>query len=327
MRTALLLLTAALSPAAFAGTLSVTSPSNNDFLGRTNNVSVNITGASREVTVRVRAIGTGTGTTGTTFEFEKRFTPDSDGKANGTIPANFSEGAPQGRYDLRVTGTEQGNTYNTVVIPVTIDVAEPEFLNFNPADSTFVNGGTSGIVPIRVSVNEANIKESRVQVNSADIPNNTSTLRNFTVNWDIRNIRQDGEQSISIKVDDKAQNSTSRTVSVTIDRLRPNSNITAPARGLQILPGTNIPVAVDIRDQFTGSVDPTGIDVVARTLSGAFIARVSRRGTNNNGTTLNWFGRLRWRNNFPTEFKIVVTAVDKAGNRAVVQETRVRIRR
>jgi hypothetical protein len=78
-------------------------------------------------------------------------------------------------------------------------------------------------------------------------------------------------------------------------------------------------VVVNILDQFSGSVHFTGIDVILTDLSGTVLGRVPRRGAMNFGTTLTWTGRIRT-SKLPEKFKIVVTATDRAGNVAVVQE-------
>ena len=83
-------------------------------------------------------------------------------------------------------------------------------------------------------------------------------------------------------------------------------------------------VIVDVLDQFSDSIHRTGIDVELRRLDDTYLGRVSRRSINQNGTTTTWIGRIRRARNMPSEFKLVVSVVDKAGNIGVVQEVIIR---
>lgn len=310
-----------------AGNITVTKPQDGDYLGRTNTVGFNIDGARREVRVRVQAFRVlSGGNEQIAVTVEERFTPNSNNQINGNINLNFAAGTPEGQYRIRVTATESGNTYNTPdPINVTVDVKDPSFRTLNPLNNSFVRGNANGIVRITATLLEANVEEWRVKINGGDIPGNSGSTESVAVNWDTSGITNDGVQTIDIKVDDRAGNSASKGLSVTLDRVKPNSTILTPTNNFQLRAGTNLPVAVEVSDQFANSVGLTGVDVVARRLNGSFITRVARRSANSSGNGLNWVGRLRWRGSFPNEFKIVVTAIDKAGNRAVVQEVRVRV--
>ena len=100
--------------------------------------------------------------------------------------------------------------------------------------------------------------------------------------------------------------------------------------------GPWIPVGIGVHtgDAFVGSVgspngtvDVTGIDVIARKLDGTYIGRVARESYRvSTGVTMRWSGRLRYKKSLPSQFKIVVSAVDRAGNTAVTQEVTVRYR-
>lgn len=317
-------------PAAFAlGNITVTKPADGEFLGRTNSVGFNITNATREVRVRVRAFRILAGNQEElAVNVEDRFTPNSNNQINGNVNLNFAASTPEGRYRIRVTATETGNTYNVPPpINVTVDVKDPAILTQNPINNAFVRGNASGIVRIQADLKEANVEEWRVKINGGDIPGNSGDTDQVNVNWNTTAIVRDGEQSITLSIDDKAGNSFSRDINVTLDRVRPSSNVLTPTNNFNLRSGTNLPVAVEISDQFANSVGVTGIDVVARRLDGTFLARVSRRSINAGNTTTTWIGRLRWADNLPNEFKIVVNATDKAGNRAVVQEVRVKVSR
>lgn len=303
----------------WAGTLTVTSPNQGDFLGRNNSIAFNIRDGVVQVTVR--ATVTRDANPSERIVLEQKFTPDVDGKVSGSLALNFNPSTPEGNYTIRVEATEPGNSYQPVTRNVVVDVKIPEFLEFNPINGGFVKG----VVPIRVRLDEPNIKEWRVQINNQDIPNNSGSAGTFTVLWDTSNVQRDGPQTISIKVDDRANNSTTKSITVTLDRVNPSINVLLPSGGTMIRPGTNIPVALEVVDQFNGSAVETGVTAVLRTMDGQFIAAVARRSSRANGSVLTWTGRIRWQNNLPGRFKLVVNATDRAGNRAVVQEVTISI--
>jgi Flp pilus assembly protein TadG len=212
-----------------------------------------------------------------------------------------------------------------VTLNVTLDRTKPKFLQFNPTDNAFVRGP---IVPISVEVDEANVREWRVQVNNQDIPNNTGSTQEFTVNWDTSGIELDGPQTITVRVKDEADNETTQTISVTLDRVSPVLTIQYPQQNTVIRRRSTVSVVVDLTDLSTQSIDVTGIDVLVKSLDGnTTYLRVARSATRTSGNnTLRWSGRIRWRYTLPTEYKIVATARDKAGNVAAIQEVTVRPR-
>jgi hypothetical protein len=317
-------LMASLTVISMAQTLTVTSPTESSFIGLTNTIRFNITGATIEVHVEAVA----TGPLGVQFTVSDDFTPDGVNPINGTLTMNFNQGVPEGAYTIVVTATEPGHTYVPVTINVTLDVTKPKFLQFNPITNTFVRG----IVPIRVKVLEPNFKDYRVQVGGQDIPNNTGTVLindEFTVLWDTTGILLDGSKSINIRLRDQADNEEVRSFDVIVDRVNPASIILQPRTDIRLASRADASVAIDIIDASPNgnSIDVSGIDVVARTTAGAYIGRVSLRSFRNiNSTTNRWTGRLKWRTGLPREFKIVVTVIDKAGNSGVPQEVLVRYR-
>lgn len=326
----LVLTSLAVCAVAQARTIVVSSPVNNDFLGKTNTVSFNITGAEFQVKVRVVATHIATKQSVTS---EKDFTPTNQNTITDTLPLNFDVSAPQGAWKIDVTPIEKdGNqtyTYQPPVVkidPITVDLKSPTFFTINPLDKNYVRGtGANQIVKINATLNEPNIDKWKVQINGGDILNNQGDTPTVNVDWSTKGIQQDGTQTISIKVDDKAKNTSSKTVTVTLDRISPNSQIVTPGPSTRIPPNTTIPVLVEIEDQFADSLEGSGIDVVVKTLANKFIARVSRRALTNSGNKLSFAGRIRPSKNLPSEFKLVVTAFDKAGNKATIQETRVKI--
>ncbi len=314
-------LMASLSVVSTAQTLTVTSPTESSFIGLSNTIRFNITGATIEV--HVEAVATGPGGQ---FTVSDDFTPDGVNPINGTLTLNFNQGVPEGSYAIVVTVTEPGQTYIPVTVNVILDVTKPKFLQFNPITNTFVRGSVS----VRVKVLEPNFKDYRVQVGGQDIPNNTGTVLindEFTVIWDTSGIEFDGSKTINIRLRDQADNEEVRSFEVIVDRINPTAIILQPRTDIRLAARANVSVAVDIVDGAGNSVDVSGVDVVARTTGGAYIGRISLRTFRNiNGTTNRWTGRLRWRNGLPKEFKIVVTIIDKAGNSGVPQEVLVRYR-
>ncbi|HVT14164.1 MAG TPA: hypothetical protein VHE55_18020 [Fimbriimonadaceae bacterium] len=307
------LLTTAMAGA--VGTLTVTSPTEGAFLGGTNSLKFNITGAQVEVQVTVTVTGPG----GTTTIGPQPFTPDTDGHITGIIPVNFSQSSPEGPYTIVVSATENGASYVPVTIHVTVDVTKPKFYDFNPIADSFVRGPN---VPIVVKVIDANFKNYKVQVNGQDIPNNTGTTldsdNTFTVPWNVTGILQDGAQSISIDVKDQADNDATQSFTVTIDRVAPTTTITYPRSDTRVRPHSTIPITVDINDSGqSNSVAVTGVDVVLQNMSGHLIMRVPRTSFQSN----RWTGRILSSTNLPHQFKVVANTVDKAGNVGVTQTT------
>lgn len=304
--------------ASHAGTITVTKPTTGDFLGKSNTVSFNIENSVTEVTVKVTATQVADPTV--QISTSKKFTPDGFGKVTGSVTLNLSSGLPSGPYTVVVEATEAGNPYNSVPpIAVTVDVKDPEFLQFNPINGAFVRDN----VNIFSSFLEDNMEEWRVQINAADIPNNTGNTNVLSVLWNANLEIEDGQKTVNISAKDKAGNTKNQSFSVTLDRVAPTSTILAPTGNETILPGTNLAVVIDIVDQFAAAVDERTVEVKLEDISGNFIGRVARRSVRNSGTTLSWSGRIRNIGDLPSSFDIVVTATDKAGNRATDQRVRV----
>jgi hypothetical protein len=300
---------------ALAGNITVTSPNAGDFLGTSNSVKFLITGAVVEVTVDVTATLDSNPSVNVTVQ--RQFTPNSDGEIDNNVPLNFSLSTPEGAYTLTVVVTEPGNTYNTPpAIPINVDVKVPKFGNSNPLSNSYVRG----IVPIVIDLVEPNVKEWRVKINSGDIPNNSGSTNLVNVNWDSNTIVTDGPQTINVTVGDHAGNTSNKDISVTVDRINPSSTILAPTAGSSVRPGSNLAVVVEIADQFQGSIHWTGVRVRMETMGGSLIRLVPRRSINTQGNKITWTGRLRTSSSTPDQFKIVVDAIDRAGNVAVTQE-------
>lgn len=309
-----------LAALSFAGTLTVTSPTDGDFLGKTNTVTFNISGAS--VQVKVTAVATPTGGSGSPVTFNTTVTPTSDGTASGSLSVNFGDSAPQGAYTLVISATEPNNTYASQTLNVTVDSTAPKFTELSPANGGFFRS----ILRVRAKLEEANLETWRVQVNNQDVPNNTGSTDTVSVDYDATGVEADGNQSVRITATDKAGNTTTKTVNVTLDRIRPTVQIVYPTATTRLSSGSSVTILVDISDASSSSVDKTGVDVIVKGLDGSYITRatlVSFRATN--GNTQRWTGRIRYRKGLlPSRFVISVSVVDRAGNSATLQEVNVR---
>ncbi len=304
----------AMSVVSLAGTITVTSPNAGDFLGKNNTVKLTVQDAYHQVRVVVTATNVADPTVQITSQQD--FDPDADHKINGSMPLNFSDSTPEGQYRITVVPSEPGATYNTITpFLVNVDVNIPRFKDTNPITGSFVRG----IVPISAALEEHNMKEWRVQISSRDIPNNSGTTDSFVVNWDTSSIRDDGGQTITIKAEDLAKNTNTKTISVTVDRVAPSITVQTPSSGARLRPKTNIAVAIDLVDQFANSVNINGITVSLQRLDGSTIGLVARRSIRANGNTMSWSGRIQYSRALPSQFRLVVRAVDRAGNQAVTQ--------
>ncbi len=317
-----------------AGTITVTSPARGTLAAPTPikgnaPINFNITGGQTEVTVTVRLFR---------LDLNQQYgqpltvkvTPNTDGKVSGSVSFQFSQGIdPEVAYRAEVRATETGgNLYNTDQdLFVKPDLTKPKILSFNPLGGSFVKGN----VLISVQVLEANLKDWRVQVDGNTLPNGEGTTVNsqgyFTVTWATNGIQFDGSKTISIRIRDLAENETTQDIPVTIDRVAPRLTIQSPLNNSSFAAGTTLTVIADVTDASTASVPVTGLDVVVRKMDGTFITRVARQSfTSLNGTTSRWTGRIRWRAGLlPPQFKIIVTATDKAGNVATPQTVTVNI--
>lgn len=315
MRNILTVALALFTTTVWAATITVTSPGSGDFLGKSNQVKFTITGSNAQVTINLLA--TLVSNPSISVEVEKQFSPDVNGEIDGSVDLNFAESTPEGNYTLVVTASEAGGNYNIVPdIDIIVDVRSPKFLNFNPLSGAFVRG----TIPIAVDLDETNVKEWRVRINNADIPNNSGSTNIVAVSWDTNSIFQDGAQTINVSVEDLAGNTSNKDINVTLDRVNPSATILAPTEGASFRPHSRIAVVVNIHDQFGGSVHVTGVDVTIKSLSGQTLGRVARRSIRNFGNDLTWTGRIRNSSQLPSEFKIVVDVIDRAGNVAVTQE-------
>lgn len=304
--------------AAFAQTLTVTSPSSGEFFGQTNQLKFLIDGA----TSQAKVVSTTTLSTNNSVSFrsEGLFDPDSNNKINGSLNLNFDEATPAGSYNIRVEYFSQGTLIQTRNISnVRIDTKAPKFRNLAPANGSFL----SGLIPISAELEEPNVDLWTVKVNSRDIPSNTGSGTAISVIWDPSTIERDGSQTISIEAKDLARNSASRQIVVNLDRIKPSAAVRSPST-IGYRPGSTIPVQIDITDQFEGSVRGTGVSVTLRTMDGQFIQTVARRGIRQNGNAIQWVGRIQKTSRIPNQFKMVVTVQDRAGNQAVTQEVVVR---
>lgn len=313
------------SAGAYAGTITVTSPNNGDFLGRTNTLKFTI----KQSVVKAKVTATVTFDADPTQKItvSKDFDPNTNGEITGDLTLNFAETFSEGDYTITVTVQEPNNPYNTEIRNVKVDVRKPQFRSIQPIQGAFVKGN----VPIKVKLGEPNIKEWRVKINDEDIPNNSGDTETFTVNWNASSVQKDGQQRISITADDLASNTAAKEIQVTVDRRAPSAAILTPHVGQFFKSTSNVAVSLDFNDQFQGSVDPASIEVIVATTKGKFIQRVSRRVAirkDDDATgvhKIQWTGRIKYSKKLPKQFKIIVNGLDRAGNVAVTQEVAVKL--
>lgn len=311
-----LMLMAVLAQAQF--TLQVTSPLEGDFLGFNNSVKFLVQNATEKTTIKVTATGPGGSTV-----IQQDFLPNQDNKIDGSIALNFNESSPSGAYVIQVDAFDSGFTAAPVIRNVTVDVTKPKILEFNPIANGSIKGPTVSIV---VKLQEFNLKEWRVKIDGNDIPNNTGTTLDsndsFEVSWTVSGFPTDGSHSIEITVKDKAENQSSKSFSIRLDRLPPSITIAFPRSDTQVRPNSDFSVIVDISDPNGGLIDITGVDVIIRKLDGSFLYRVPRVNFQPTGNgSFRWTGRVRKKSiSLPSSFKIVVNGIDRAGNPAIQQE-------
>lgn len=322
-----------------AGTITVTSPPKGTAVAPTAikaSTTVNfsiIAGTPQfatEVSIDVKIFRQDTGALRYDFPAITKVTPsNTDGKASGSFTINFTRGNdPEVVYRVEVRAREvgrPGEVYNSDQnMFLKPDLTAPKILAFNPLSGAFVKG----IVHVTVQISEANLKDWRVQVGGADLPNGQGTTVDaegrFSVDWDSSGELLDVQKTISIRVRDTADNEVTQNINVTIDRVKPLITIQSPVNNSQFAPGTTLTVTVDIKD---AGMAVTGVDVVLRTTTGAFIMRVARQSFNSpSAGNFRWTGRVRWRDGLlPPQFKLQVTAVDRAGNVATPQSVTVKI--
>lgn len=299
-------------------TLSLTSPLHGDFVGRNTTFQLRATSITQQVRATITISKSPSGNPSTTLP-EVRIDPD--GQGNGSGSATWSPGVafPEGLYDVVITSTHAGSPLPPITLQLTLDTVKPEFVDFAPANNSFINANP---VSISAVIQELNMDSWRVRVNDEDIPNNTGTGNTVLVVWDPSNIEEDGLQTIKITAKDLAGNEETKVVSVRLDRAAPELLVLFPRPNQRVIPNGRLGVSFDVFDSTATSVDIGAIVVELRTMSNVLIKRVARVSyTERNETTARWTGLVRV--TLPpgvTEFKLFISAVDRAGNAATPQE-------
>ena len=320
IRSLLLVVAAMLCAATATGqTLTVTSPLTGGYLGTSNTLTFQITGVTYQTTVTATITGQGSTTTST-----NKFTPGSNGTISGSLPITFSSTSPGGAYTIVVSATSPGVTISSVTLQETVVVTPPKFLDFTPISGRYVQG----TVHIRATIADTNFESWKVQVDGLDIANNTGTTTTVAVDWDTSSATNNSSHTIQITATDLAGNTASQSMSVTVDRTKPTISVTYPQSGILVIPGTQIDVIIDITAPSTSVLDPTGIDVIAKSTSGAYLTRVALVSAKAlNSTTLRWTGRIRTSSvSLPKTFQLAISAIDLAGNVATPVTSTVNLR-
>lgn len=309
---------AVMGAAANAQTLSLTSPIDGDFVGTSTTFRLRVTGASQQVRVTVKIEKNPGGNPSTTLPVVQ-IEPNAEGNGEGSAVWTPGTSFPEGLYDVTITATHGGSPMTPITLQVNLDTVKPEIIDFSPSNNSFVNANP---VTITAVIQELNLEEWRVTVNDEDIPNNTGNTNVLSVMWDPSLIEQDGEQTIKITAKDLAGNQQTKEIKVFLDRVSPELLVLFPRPNQGVVPNGLLGVSFDVIDSRSDSVDVGAIVVELRTMGGQFIKRVSRISySERNDTTSRWTGIVNV--TLPpgiTEFKLVISAVDKAGNPAIPQE-------
>jgi hypothetical protein len=299
-------------------TLSLTSPLDGDFVGRSTTFQLRATNITQQVRAIITISKNPSGNPSTTLP-EVRIDPDGQGNGSGSAVWSPGTGFPEGLYDVVITATHGGSPLPPINLQLNLDTVPPKFTDFAPANNSFVSGNP---VTISALIQETNMDTWRVRVNDEDIPNNTGSGNSVLVIWDPSSIEQDGQQTIKITARDLAGNEETKEIVVRLDRVSPEVSVLFPRPNQGVIPNGLLGVSFDVIDSSSNSVDVGSIIVELRTMANVFIKRVGRVSySERNDTTARWTGLVNV--TLPpglTEFKLVITAVDKAGNVATVQE-------
>lgn len=254
-----------------------------------------------------------------TVSVNQTFNPDSTGLVDGTIPVSLSSSLPEGTYTLTLSATDTTTTPAvTQTESVFVQLKSPTFLYVSPNDGSY----TSKLIRVRALLKSSGIKSWKVQINGGDVANNTGTTNTVSVDWDSSNVATDGPQTVTITATDLAGNSSTKSITVYIDRVKPTLTIAFPVSGVSLHLGTQLDVVVDVTTPTTAEINQSGLDVILKSVSGQYLYRVSRVSFRSiNSTTQRWIGRaLTTGRPFPRQLIVVATATDNAGNTATPQQ-------
>lgn len=301
--------------------LTVTSPTNNAYLGLNNTLSFQISGAIYQTTVTATVTDNDTQAQ---FTSSNSFTPSAGGAISGTLPINFASTDAGGDYTIVVTATSPDVTFNSVTIPVTVVLVGPKFLDFTPITGTFCGS----VCHIRATLNDQYLQNWQVQVDGANIPNNSGTTTTVSVDWNTTGAKNGSSHTISITATDLAGNTANETMSVTVVTTPPTITMTYPLSSEPVSPIGTINVIVDISSITSSALDQNSITVQVQTTTGAYWTTVARVSTSAlNSTTLRWTGRIQQSYvHLPGKFNIVANAIDLAGNVATQGSVTVTLR-
>lgn len=312
--------------------LTVTSPSDGDYVGQSAQIKYQVENATVQIKVKVTI--TQDGNPANQVVFEDTNVPGLENKVIGTINWNPGKNFPQDVYHLLVEAFEGNSTipFQVENLSVNLDPFEPKILDLSPVNGSFFGG--SLLITAKTDENPADVKEWKILVDNNLIPNGTqSGIDTIAVIWSPPGSEEEGEKTIKISVTDLADNKTERDIKVRFDKSNPVIKIKYPNSATKVKANSLVTVLIDIVDNFfdntTGdfSVTVDGVSVMLTHLDGTPIKKVPRgsyKAKGGQGDTAEWIGRFKVKD-LPKDFKIVVTAVDRAGNAADPQEVILKI--
>ncbi|MEP0767619.1 MAG: hypothetical protein HRF45_13930 [Fimbriimonadia bacterium] len=221
---------------------------------------------------------------------------------------------PDGPHTIDVTARDKAGNVATLVRNIKVDNTSPSIENIQPEADSFV--GES--VLITANVVEQNLDKWTVTVDGEELDGGTGNSSGIEVDW-FTSTYSEGRHTIQIVATDKAGNTDTKTVSVTIDRTAPQVFIRYPFNNFVVAPNTNLLIVVDITDLSDLSVDEDSVSVVLRGPRNNVVAKADKLSSTRlaAGNGIRWTGQLnvgKGGGKVGDKFTIEATAMDKAGN-------------
>lgn len=138
-----------------------------------------------------------------------------------------------GSRTLTLTATDNEGNTTTETLMVTVDNTVPANVQFNtPADGSVVSG-TAVTVEIQGNDNQTSVDALELR-DSSGIPIDSDNMNNpATFSWDSTSV-SDGQQSLTAVAYDEAGNTTSTSISVTVDNTAPGLTISNPSNNADV---------------------------------------------------------------------------------------------
>ena len=142
----------------------------------------------------------------------------------------------EGINNIEIKALDMAGNFSTSNIIVNVDTIAPELTVSAPRNNMFVNTNTINVSGI-VSANTASVK---VNGNDAVISGNSFSLNSVSLS--------DGVNTLLVKAVDMAGNETLKTVTLTLDTLKPEIVSVAPASGTDDVP-VDFPITIEFSEE------------------------------------------------------------------------------